>query len=217
MNLEELQNLIARGESETLEFKKTTGELQEGCQTACAMLNGMGGFVLFGVANNGRILSQDVAASTLETVACHVRQIEPPTFPDIETVALTNGKMVIALRVSGGGPYTYDGRPYVRCGSTTSVMPRDRYERLLLERMHATRRWENQAAEKVTIADLDEVEIVRTIEEAIRRGRLEDPGTRSPQDLLTGLGLFHDGQLLNVAVVLFGQANRMLPNYPSAC
>lgn len=215
MNLIELQNLVARGESETLEFKKTTGELKEGCQTACAMLNGIGGFVLFGVANDGRILGQDVAASTLETIARQVGLIEPPTFPDLETIALTNGKMVIALRVSGGGgPYSYDGRPYVRYGATTKVMPRDRYERMLLERMHTTSRWENQPAQGVTVSDLDEVEIVRTIEEAIRRGRLEDPGTRNPQDLLTGLGLFHDGRLLNAAVVLFGQANRMLPNYP---
>jgi ATP-dependent DNA helicase RecG len=215
MNLSELQNLVTRGESETLEFKKTTGELKEGCQTACAMFNGIGGFVLFGVTNDGRILGQDVAATTLENVSRQVRLIEPPTFPDLETIALTNGKMVIALRVSGGGgPYSYDGRPYVRYGATTIVMPRDRYERMLLERMHATSRWENQPAQGVTVADLDEVEIVRTIEEAIRRGRLEDPGTRNPQDLLPGLGLVHNGQLLNAAVVLFGQANRMLPNYP---
>jgi hypothetical protein len=28
MNLQELQNLVARGESETLEFKRTTGEMK---------------------------------------------------------------------------------------------------------------------------------------------------------------------------------------------
>jgi ATP-dependent DNA helicase RecG len=216
MNLQELQNLVARGESETLEFKRTTGEMKEGCQTACAMLNGLGGFVIFGVHDNGTIQGQQVSTRTLEDIVNHIRlKIEPPAFPDIETITLSSGMAAIALRISGGGgPYTYDGRSYVRYGSTTTVMPKERYERSLLERMHATRRWENQPAYGVKVEDLEYAEIVRTVEEAIRRGRLEDPGTRDPLELLTGLGLFHDGQLLNAAVVLFGRVERMLPNYP---
>jgi ATP-dependent DNA helicase RecG len=43
---------------------------------------------------------------------------------------------------------------------------------------------------------------------------MDDPATRDLRELLLGLGLIHDGQLLNAAVVLFGKANRMLPNYP---
>lgn len=47
MRLEELQQLVAKGESESLEFKKTTGQRSEAAKTVCAMLNGLGGFVLF--------------------------------------------------------------------------------------------------------------------------------------------------------------------------
>ena len=45
-------------------------------------------------------------------------------------------------------------------------------------------------------------EIRRTVNEAVRRSRLEDPGTQEPTELLRGLGLFQDGVLLRVAVVL---------------
>ena len=43
---------------------------------------------------------------------------------------------------------------------------------------------------------------------------MEEPGTRDPKALLLGLGLIRAEQLLNVAVVLFGKADRLLPYYP---
>ena len=49
MNLAELKRLVAKGESERVEFKRSTGTRNEATRTVCAMLNGMGGFVVFGV------------------------------------------------------------------------------------------------------------------------------------------------------------------------
>lgn len=215
MNHQELTELVSAGESERIEFKKTTGQRSEAMRTVCAMLNGLGGFVLFGVTDKGKVIGQPVVTHTLGEIAAELKKIEPPAFPDVETVALPNGNSIIALRVpGGGGPYTYDGRAYVRNGPTTSTMPQRRYERLLLERMHASARWENQPAVGVTVADLDHAEIVRTIDEAIRRRRMEEPGTRDVHQLLVGLNLIHKGQLVNAAVVLFAKADTLLPNYP---
>ena len=50
MTFEELQRLIADDENIHLELKKTTGELKDGMHTACAFLNGAGGWLIFGVA-----------------------------------------------------------------------------------------------------------------------------------------------------------------------
>jgi ATP-dependent DNA helicase RecG len=215
MNLQELTAIVARGELEQTEFKTTTGERIAGVRTVCAMLNGQGGFVFFGVSDAGQIRGQLVTAQTQEDMAQELRKLEPPSFPEMELIALDNGNTVIVLRVTGGGgPYTYDGRPYMRVGPTTVVMPQDRYERMLLERMHASARWENRPAQGLGIIDLDEGEIKRTIDASIASGRMEDPGTRDITELLTGLNLIYNGQLLNAAVVLFGKANRLLPNYP---
>lgn len=41
--LKELQKLVAAGESQNLEFKKTTGQRTEATKTICAFLNGLGG------------------------------------------------------------------------------------------------------------------------------------------------------------------------------
>ena len=109
---------------------------------------------------------------------------------------------------------TFDGRPYTRHGPITRVMPSSRHQRILLERMHASYRWENQPARQLSIRDLDKNEILRTLDEAVRRARLDDPGTRDLEELLTGFGVIADGKLLNAAVVLFGKSERTMPNYP---
>lgn len=215
MNLPDLKKLVIRGESDTLEFKKSTGQRKEALRTLCAMLNGRGGVVLFGITDDGEIKGQQVSTGTMEDIAEELYRLEPPAFTDIERIEIGDEKEVIAVRVSAvGGPYTYDGRSYMREGPTTRIMPQPRYERLLLEKMHAAHRWENQPAIGVTLEDLDRAEITRSVEEAIRRQRLEDPGTREPVELLTGMGLIRDGQLLNAAVVLFAKAEKLLPNYP---
>ncbi|MEW6220290.1 MAG: ATP-binding protein [Thermodesulfobacteriota bacterium] len=94
-------------------------------------------------------------------------------------------------------------------------MPRSTYQRLLLEEMHATERWENQPAKDWDVSRLDHREMVLTLEESIRRGRLDDPGTREPLEILRGLGLLVDGHCLSrAAVALFCKDEEPLPDFP---
>lgn len=65
---DDLANLVAQGESETLEFKKTTGERVEATKTVCAMLNHRGGVVLIGVTDDGTITGQHIGDGTIERV-----------------------------------------------------------------------------------------------------------------------------------------------------
>ena len=216
MNVHELKELVFGGESERVEFKRSTGQRTDAAKTTCGMLNGLGGFVLFGVTDSGDMVGQQVSAKTLEDTAAVLRRIEPPAFPDIETISLKKEVSVIVLTVSGGGgPYTYDGRAYLRHGSTTAVMPRDEYERRLVERLHATRRWENEpVAEGVSIDDLDAEEIQITLDNAIRLGRLEATDRRDTASILRGLELIREGHLLNAAVALYGKSGSLKTLYP---
>jgi ATP-dependent DNA helicase RecG len=216
MNTHELRELVADGESDRLEFKKSTGQRTHAAKTVCGMLNGLGGFVLFGVTDKGDVIGQLVAANTLEDIAAELRKIEPPAFPDIETVGIKRGVSAIVLNVSGGGgPYTYDGRPYLRQGPTTILMPRQEYERRLVERLHATQRWENEPVpEGVSVKDLDNEEILLTLDNAVRLGRLESGARRDLPSVLRGLELIHEDKLLNAAVVLYGKTDRLKSLYP---
>jgi ATP-dependent DNA helicase RecG len=216
MTLDEVRDIVEGGETAQVEFKRSTGTLDAAMKTVCAMLNGSGGYVLIGVRDDGAILGQEVADSTRRDVSRELRQIDPQVVLEPEVVPVDDERALIVLSVPGDrlGPYTYDGRPYVRQSATTEQMDQSTYEQRLVERRDPRRRWEARTAENVTVDDLDASEITRTVSAAIDRGRMEEPGTRDPEDLLRGLGLLRDGTLLNAAVVLFGGGHVFMPDYP---
>ena len=203
--------LAASSESETLEFKATTGTRRESAMTVCAFLNQRGGQVLFGVKQDGLVAGQQVGERTIEELSAELQRIDPPAFPEIERVPVDGDREVIVVSTSQGAsrPYTYRGTAYRRVGNTTLAMSADEYNRVLFERMHSEQRWENQPAAGWSIDDLDVAEIRRTVAEAVRRGRLEEPVGGEPSDMLRGLGLLRDGVLLRAAAVLFGSMERL--------
>jgi len=215
MTLAELQALVAesKGEGEQIEFKKSTGELQGGMETLCGFLNGSGGKVLFGVTNSGKIVGQDAGDATFQEIANAIRKLEPPAWIEQIRVPVGEAREVLILQttVRADGPYTFDGRPYVRIGNTTSRMPQAEYQRRLLARIYTQHRWENQLAERYTLEDLDLVEIERTHQNAVAAKRLETPFI-SAVDTLDRFVMRCDGRLLQAAVVLFGR--KQMPDYP---
>jgi ATP-dependent DNA helicase RecG len=213
--LREIERVVAGGESAQVEFKLSTGQRTDGAKAACGMLNGNGGFVLFGVSDDGHIAGQQVSTGTLEDVAREIRRIEPLPLLSPETVHLPDGRAVVLIRVPRGeGPYTYDGRAYARVGPTTVQMAPEHYQQMLVERMHPSRRWEMQPAVGVDCGDLDQAEVIRTVEEAIRRNRIADPLTRKLEELLLGFGLLRERQPVNGAFVLFGRGDRLMSLFP---
>ena len=208
--------MAAAGESETLELKRSTGERRTGARAVCAMLNHRGGRVVFGVTPHGRMPGQDVSDRTIERLVEEMGHIEPPSFPSIDRIPASDGREIVMITVPIGQqqPYSYRGRAWRRIGNTNRAMSREEYNRMLLERLHGQYRWENELAPDWTVDDLDLGEIVRTLDEAVRRGRAEDPGTRDPTALLRGFGLIRGEALLRAAVILFARSDRVGAEYP---
>ena len=216
MNLPELEALVAAGESATLELKQSTADKERACRTLCAFANGEGGRLFFGVTPAGKPVGQQVTDRTIEELAQAFRGFEPPVLPKVERIPVAAERDVICLKVEKPmlRPVSYRGVPYERVLNTTRVMPRTAYQRLMLESLHASERWETQAASGWTIEKLDTNEIAITLEESIRRGRSDDPGTRDPLAILRGFGLLtEEGKLTRAAVALFCKGDYPLPDY----
>jgi len=214
-NLKQLLALLRQGEGPALEFKRSTGELKEGMQTLCAFLNGSGGTVLFGVRPDGTIEGQEVSDQTLRDIAQAADRFEPPAHVSIHRVKVKSGRDVIAVAVEGGRdlrPFAYEGHAYERVSSTTRRMPQAKYERLLVERGHAKRRWENLPADGLSLKDLDRKEILRTRELAIQQNRISPDTSRDIGEILDRFGLRMNGVLTQAAHMLYGK--RFLPDYP---
>ncbi len=215
MDITELKKLVSQGESDAVEFKKSSAQLRRAAETLCGMLNGTGGRVFIGVTPEGRIIGQTISDKTIREVAEALQKFEPPASISQYSVTIGNNKAVLVLEAiphPESRPYAFDGRPYQRIGSTTSAMPQATYQRLLNERVHSQARWENQAAADYHIADLDSEEILRTVRFGIVAGRLPESTGNAVPDILERLGLLRDGRPNQASVVLFG--SRFMPDYP---
>ena len=214
-NLKQLSALLRKGEGPALEFKRSTGELKEGMQALCAFLNRSGGTLLFGIRPAATAEGQDVSDQTLRDIAQALDRFEPPVNVPVERLPLGKGREVLILRVKGTSdsiPFTFEGRPYERVGNTTRKMSQETYEKLLLERGHAKRRWENLPAEGLTLKDLDRKEILRTRELAIQQSRISPETSQDLGDILDRLGVRVRGVLTQAAQVLYGK--EFMSGYP---
>ncbi len=211
----EIEVIAREGESEVVELKKSTAQLRRACETLCGMLNGSGGKVLIGVTPLGRVVGQEISDRTLRDVADMLRRFEPPAPIEQTLVKIENDRRILVLSVPASPesrPYVFDGRPYQRLGTTTSSMPQEVYQRLLSERAHSRVRWENHPAESHSVSQFDEEEILKTVRIGIAAGRLPESTGTSVPDILERLGLWHDGNPNNAAIVLFG--TQFVPDYP---
>ena len=103
-------------ETETLEFKKTTGEMREAIISISSILNKHGiGTLYFGVKPNGDVCGQDISEASLRDVSRAVYEnIKPQIYPAIEEIVLA-GKHLIKVEFNGdASPYSAAGRYYLR-------------------------------------------------------------------------------------------------------
>jgi ATP-dependent DNA helicase RecG len=219
VNFAELAALVQLGESDTLEFKKSTAELTRAGQTLCAFLNTRGGRVLLGVTPQGRVIGQMVSDGTQQEIAGAVRRLDPAATVGLELVKLQDGERdVVVLSVQYAPeqvPFTFEGRAYQRLGTTTVLMPQGLYQQLLLNRAHSRARWETAIAEGIGLEQLDKSEILRSAPAGTDVGRFQAIPLEEIDfgDILDRLGVRRDGAICNAAVVLFGLESAF-PEYP---
>ena len=198
--LDDIKDLIASDtETDKIEFKESTGQLERGMETLCAFLNKEEGTVLFGINDRKKIIGQEVADTTKRNIADAVSRLEPTAAVQIFYVPLPDSdRKVIALHVE-------DTR-------LNRTMPQATYERMLLQRDDGKYRWEQFDNEDLALQDIDGNEVLKTVRLGIECGRLpEDTGNDIPV-ILEKFGLMRNGVLNHAAAVLFGKHENM--EYP---
>ena len=93
MTIQDIEHLIDKGESQTLELKKSTGELKDAMHTACAFLNSDGGWLIFGVTPDSlRIVGQKVTDNTRREIAQALASLEPAVDVSAEYIDVPDSK-----------------------------------------------------------------------------------------------------------------------------
>ncbi len=205
--LSQIHSLIEAGESEVLEWKRSTAQLPRAAETLCAFLNGDGGTVLLGVNDDGEIIGQEVSDKTRLDIAAVIRAIEPAPIISSSEILVSGNRYMILLKASSCPnfkPYLYRGRAYQWLGPSTSVMGQEELARLVRERPENETLWERRRVQGLRIEDLEAKEIVRVAKLGIETGRVPSDISFEPEELLRGFKLLSEyGEVTNAAAVLF--------------
>ncbi|MFH1077522.1 MAG: ATP-binding protein [Pseudomonadota bacterium] len=99
MDRDELQKLIEKGETHTVEFKESLGLIDEIGEEISALSNSNGGTTLVGVTDNREIIGVQTGKKTLEDLANYIKtHTDNHVFPKV-SVADIDGKTVISIEV----------------------------------------------------------------------------------------------------------------------
>jgi ATP-dependent DNA helicase RecG len=209
MTIEELEALIAQGEGQQLEFKRSLAELETAVRTLAAFANTGGGTVLFGVRQSGEIVGVEASHTSKEQLVNKVTSsTDPVLYPSVEFVKV-NGKTVIVVTVaeSDNKPHLAGGRAYKRVGTATVQLRRDEYERLLLSRRQPP--FDQRELPEATLDDVDEAKVRWYLQRTAQERNIPVDLTLPLVENLKRLGVVigRDGRpvLTVAATLLFGK------------
>lgn len=200
--------MVIGNESETLEFKKTTGERKEAVEAISAILNKhCRGTLYFGVDDSGFVKGQQISDSTKKDISRIISEsIEPQISPTIETLMIGQ-KEIIKVSFSGHNrPYSVNGKYLIRVGTENRRMSQDELKRLIKNDDYSSR-WETELTDYKT-SDLDDAALLDFFHSATDCGRLELK-KYDKEKMLVMLDLVENGYIKNAGYALFGKESKI--------
>jgi ATP-dependent DNA helicase RecG len=190
-------------ETETIEYKRSTGELKAAVISIVAILNKHnGGELFFGVKNDGHVLGQNISDKTLRDVSQAIaNHIEPQIFPSISNVVIHNEDCIRVAFEGDNVPYFAYGRAYLRIADEDRVMSPQELENYFLKKNSNILVWDSEASNKA-IDDVNEKTLESYIGKANTAGRIDYSYTNK-YDILKRLDLLSGDTIKNTARVMF--------------
>jgi ATP-dependent DNA helicase RecG len=193
MTLSDLEQLIALGEGQHLEFKRS-GTSHLG-REICAMANALGGRILVGVDDKGHIVGVEASNRLLSEIQSITRNIDPPLATNIETM---NNIIILHVPNSLTKPHSVNGKFYLREGATCQQMNRDEireffYQEGLVyfdEKDNERFNWPNDLDQKAYDQMIEVCGITPTL---------------PPRSLLNNLGLLKNNRMTYAGSLLLGR------------
>ena len=191
-------------ESELVEFKKSTGELNEGIISIVSMLNKHGkGTLYFGVKNNGDAIGQMISDNTLRDISRKIYEdINPKIYPSIHEIANMPGVIEINF-IGQDKPYSAQGKFYIRTSDEDRKIDVHELLKIINRTDTSNALWEKMESDE-TIDDVDEELLKSYIAKANKSGRISEEYTNS-KTVLKKLGLLVGDKLNNAGKILFSK------------
>lgn len=209
MNKREFEKLIEKGESQTLEFKKSLAERNEILETISAFANTEGGYILIGIEENKEgsvksILGIKTEGKIIERLTNEIKQnTDPVVFPSIKIEKIKDKNvLLIEIQENSIKPVFAKGKIYKRVGKTNQKLSTLEIRELI--RGSVDYNFTELICKECGIEDVDEEKIKEFIEKA-KEERNFDVELKSKEDFLKKMQMFANKELNYSAILLFGK------------
>ncbi len=210
----DLPVLACAPEGERLERKASASDVNALRRTICAFANALGGadepgVILVGLHDDGRCAGLSVDDALVRRLAELRSDGKLHPFPTVQvTRAIVDGCEIVVVRVepSDNPPVKFEGRTYVRVGSTTRVATAEEERRLVERRRWANLPFDQQPVPQAELADLDLRRFELELLPALVPPDVLEANERTLEDQLRALRLLRpDGRPTVLAVLLLGK------------
>ena len=197
--------MIFGKETETLEFKKTTGELKEAVISVASILNKSGnGELYFGIKNDGTVLGQQIGDATLRDVSKALSDnLKPQIYPTIDMVAIDDKYCVRVVFAGSQPPYYAYGRAYMRVADEDKQMSPDELELFIIKKHEQISNWDSSPS-RIDLSGIEANVLKKYIGRANEAGRLNYRYTNR-EYILGRLKLIKNDAVNNTAEIMFGK------------
>lgn len=185
-------------ESETIEFKKSTAELNDSLKSISAILNKhQNGEIYFGLKNDGSPVKNTISDKTLRDISQSIsNKIEPKIYPTIK-IKTYNGIEVIKVSFEGNNlPYSSEGRYFIRVADEDRQLSATELKNLMISNKNY--RWDSSFNQSASLQDID----IKKVKEFCRRAEIVYTNL---EDILESLNLYSNKKPTNAAVILFAK------------
>ncbi len=205
-----IADLLAKGSDEQLEVVDYV-DVDVALKTICAFLNGNGGWFLMGP------FKQDNTPEQLNSIVEKIQEaalqrIFPQPLIDVRQETYKDVFFILSNIIKGSRqPYSFDKKYYIRSGKQTKVANEDEISLLLRSSNSYASTWEKMMVFEGEIDNLNNEEIIKTINLGIENKRAANL-PKEPFEFLSYFQLVEAHRVTNGAMVLFGREPiRFLP------
>lgn len=186
-------------ESQTVEFKESWRDSH--LKIICAFANTDGGKLVVGVRDDGKLVGVKDSKRLLKTLPDKIRN-KLGIIPSVSVVR-KDGKEIIEIDVKPSSmPVSYDGKYYVRSGSTTVQLDGKGLAEFLMKKLGKT--WDEYPLEKVSFDEIDP-DAIEKFKDWARERIPSIAREKDPKLILEKLNLLVDGKLTRASILLFGK------------
>ena len=206
MNERRFWQLLANGESESVEFKASFNK--EVIETLTAFVNTKGGSVIIGVKNNDELQGVQLGKETLQQWINQIKlKTSPSIVPDIATITIKKKTMVILTIIEYPvKPISCKGKYFKRIQNSNHQMSINEISNLHLQTYHSS--WDHYNDTRHTLEDISLDKVNRFIELAnkVRPYPIID----DPMTVLKKFELLHNEQITHGCYLLFTAGDSLL-------